>query len=973
MGNIHQVLYAIVNLHVESGTVWSLPPVMLNNIGKFMETLHRIYLFIEAQHEGNKIKHLFRNNEMNRLLKECDEGLAQARECFSVQTQTETLNDIRDFKKTVDLMHKELMDLIEKLSDTSTLSERASVYLGVNESRNSSNSFSILPSKPKIFHGRKHELDSILMLLTQQSPKIAILGGGGMGKTSLAKAVLHHPDTTSKFENRFFVSAEAATTSVELAALIGLHVGLNPGHNLTKSVVQYFSRRTSCLLILDNLETVWEPIQSRSGVEEFLSQLTGLEHLALLITMRGAERPAKVRWSHPFLPPLQPLSDDAARQTFIDITDNSNAIEEINQLLGFTDNMPLAIDLIAHLAEYEGFSNVLLRWKTEKTALLSVGFDRQSSLDASIGLSLSSPRITPDSKELLSLLSILPNGLSEAELVQGDLGIPNILSSKAVLQAISLAYWDSNQRLMLLMPIREYIQRILPPSLACIDRIRQYYYVLVELSRKYRGEQLQPVVKQITSNLANLHDILQQGLHPQAPSLADTIHCALALNRFYRVTGREHFPLLDDVQCLLSQLCDHQLETIFLTELLFTQHYWPVSEQMMAQAMIYLEQTNDHVLGAKFYQAVGEYLFYYKEETQQGTQFLKKALKMSELCGDRTQECNVLLSLGGFEEHTGNYRAGSAYATAAQRLSKLSVNLYQEALATHLGAACSSALGDYQQGAAQLHRATELLHLCGMSAGSVAHQIRLIQANVHLSKSEYTEAKNVLCQVIKSTSAEDNYLAHVIALLSSAFIGTIIGEAEENIHHEFKVAQEILRRQGSRGLILPAIVQAMIEFRAGRFDIAKVKFQECLHLSWAKSSDDQSLSLQQLANIKAWPVNEQQHKWTIIYLGFAHKSKQKLAFYKALLFLGDIFIMNGDEDTAANLYQVALTGFTEMDVHHSRGQCMLRLGDLANTHGNTSEAIAFWKTARPLFEQSVAKDVCLIESRLASADSVHVL
>jgi Cdc6-like AAA superfamily ATPase len=149
----------------------------------------------------------------------------------------------------------------------------------------SSNSFSMLPPKPKIFHGRKSELDALMKILCQQSPRIAILGGGGMGKTSLAQAVLHHPETSAKFEHRFFVSAESASTNIELAALIGLHVGLNPAEDLTKPVVQYFSRRPSCLLILDNLETVWEPIQCRSGVEEFLSLLTDIGHLALIVCL----------------------------------------------------------------------------------------------------------------------------------------------------------------------------------------------------------------------------------------------------------------------------------------------------------------------------------------------------------------------------------------------------------------------------------------------------------------------------------------------------------------------------------------------------------------------------------------------------------------------------------------------------------------------------------------------------------------
>ena len=122
-----------------------------------------------------------------------------------------------------------------------------------------------------------------MKMLGQQSPRIAILGGGGMGKTSLARAVLHNPETSVKFEERFFVSAEAATTSIELAALLGLHLGLDPRKDLTKPVIQYLSRKSSCLLILDNLETVWEPIQYRGEVEEFLSLLTEIKHLGLIV------------------------------------------------------------------------------------------------------------------------------------------------------------------------------------------------------------------------------------------------------------------------------------------------------------------------------------------------------------------------------------------------------------------------------------------------------------------------------------------------------------------------------------------------------------------------------------------------------------------------------------------------------------------------------------------------------------------
>ncbi|KAJ7801574.1 hypothetical protein B0H14DRAFT_2165856, partial [Mycena olivaceomarginata] len=297
-------------------------------------------------------------------------------------------------------------------------------------------------------------------------------------KTSLARAVLHHPDITARYlQNRFFVACNSATTKVELANLIGSHLGIKPGKDLTQAVLQHFSNNEPSLLILDELETLWEPASSRANIEELLSLLTGVEDLALMASEMGAEHPAKVQWTRPFLKVLQPLDQEAARLTFVDIADSGHSLEEVDQILSLTDNMPLAISLLAHLADTEGCSNVLFHWDKEKTSVISEGFDKRSNLDMSISLSLSSPRIQsiPHSHELLSLLAMLPDGLTDVDLIQCKLPLENILECKTTLKATALAYSDEHKRLKVLMPIREYLKQHQPPGDHLVQSIFKYF------------------------------------------------------------------------------------------------------------------------------------------------------------------------------------------------------------------------------------------------------------------------------------------------------------------------------------------------------------------------------------------------------------------------------------------------------------------------------------------------------------------
>jgi hypothetical protein len=80
--------------------------------------------------------------------------------------------------------------------------------------------------------------------------------------------------------------------------------------------------------------------------------------------------------------------------------------------------------------------------------------------------------------------------------------------------------------------------------------------------------------------------------------------------------------------------------------------------------------------------------------------------------------------------------------------------------------------------------------------------------------------------------------------------------------------------------------------------------------------------------------------------------------------LGQIFSAKGDDETALSLFNVALDGFTFMDVHHWRADCMVQIAGIMNNCGEVMKA------ARPLFERSSQmKDITKIDAKLAEVDS----
>ncbi|KZS91531.1 hypothetical protein SISNIDRAFT_401183, partial [Sistotremastrum niveocremeum HHB9708] len=276
------------------------------------------------------------------------------------------------------------------------------------------------PPPPTHLYGRDQYLDDIVTsimtkLSSGASAHLIIRGPGGVGKTAIARAVLHHPSIARAFgSRRLFVTSEGRDTSSLLLSAIATELGLaiNSSSNLLKEIISSFKSDSRHLLfVLDNVETIWYS-QDQTAIRDLLQHLASIPSITLLFTIRGSEQPYPVKWDP--LPPLGALSPEAAHEAFSTIA-GGRTHSCLDGLLKGVDYMPLAITLLARLAQIgESVPSLCDRWQSERTGLLQLSrHDPEENMGLSIQMSLTSPlmRGNPRNMWLLSLVSYLPGGV----------------------------------------------------------------------------------------------------------------------------------------------------------------------------------------------------------------------------------------------------------------------------------------------------------------------------------------------------------------------------------------------------------------------------------------------------------------------------------------------------------------------------------------------------------------------------------
>ncbi|KAF8558473.1 hypothetical protein OG21DRAFT_1481455 [Imleria badia] len=347
----------------------------------------------------------------------------------------------------------------------------------------------VLPPAPSTFYGREKVVDEVVQNITREEPAhVAIRGTAGIGKTSVSLAVLHRDEVVSLHgDHRWFISCEAASVPQGLISTIAIALN-QTGDNLYGKILKFLKEQPRTLLILDNFETPWEPASGRRETEDILASLTSINSLNLIVTLRGSERPLKSQWTRPFLLPLRPLDLQAARSTFVSISDISEKDPNLEELLQVVDNLPLAITLSSRARPcFSGAGNP------------------------------NDPRMiqNPDSFHVLRLLALLPDGAADEQHVASIASTIRYVSrATSVLKQVALVYSRDRRHFRILGPIRALLLEHYPPNISSISTVLQYYQSLaaqcvgIELGRGNSSA----IVTRLSPEIGNMQAVLEYAM-----------------------------------------------------------------------------------------------------------------------------------------------------------------------------------------------------------------------------------------------------------------------------------------------------------------------------------------------------------------------------------------------------------------------------------------------------------------------------